>query len=216
MIYRLFGLVIACLVIWAGTPTQAFAEIDAHDRELLVQVRQGSLWEGPIGRQAEQRGSGQRVREVGRKLADDHDRLDAQVRALASKVRVELPAEPTAEQRSWIDEITGASGADFDRLYVNRARAAHGSIFGLASQVRAATRDDAMRSFAQTAVDTVMRHMTLLESTGIAETTSLMVAPGGGDELDGGDLALGVLMAGIAGGATFGLVRVLGASGRRG
>ncbi|ONF62626.1 DUF4142 domain-containing protein [Amycolatopsis keratiniphila] len=216
MIYRLFGLVIACLVIWAGTPTHAFAEIDAHDRELLVQVRQGSLWEGPISRQAEQRGSGQRVREVGRKLADDHDRLDAQVRALASKVRVELPAEPTEEQRSWSDEITGAVGADFDRLYVNRSRAAHGSVFGLASQVRAATRDDAMRSFAQTAVDTVMRHMTLLESTGIAETTSLMIAPGDGDELDGGDIALGVLMAGIAGGATFGLVRMLGTSGRRG
>ncbi|MFJ8913632.1 DUF4142 domain-containing protein [Amycolatopsis sp. NPDC102389] len=215
MIYRLFGLVTACLVIWVGTPAHAFAEIDSHDRELLVRVRQAGLWEGPISRQAEQRASGQRVREVGRKLADDHDRLDAQVRALASKVRVELPGEPTVEQRSWVDEITGAAGADFDRLYVNRARAAHGSIFGLASQVRAATRDDAMRSFAQTAVDTVMRQMTLLESTGIAETTSLMVAPGGGDELGGGDIALGVLMAGIAGGATFGLVRVLGTSGRR-
>ena len=30
------------------------------------------------------------------------------------------------------------------------------------------------------AVDTVMRQMTLLESSGIAETTSLMVAPGAG------------------------------------
>ncbi|MFI9455943.1 DUF4142 domain-containing protein [Amycolatopsis sp. NPDC052450] len=215
MIYRLLGVVIACLVIWVGTPARAFAEIDAHDRELLVRVRQAGLWEGPVSRQAEQRGSGQRVREVGRKLAEDHDRLDAQVRTLASKVRVELPAEPTEEQRAWIGEITAAGGADFDRLYVNRARAAHGSIFGLASQVRAATRDDAMRSFAQTAVDTVMRHMTLLESTGIAETTSLMVVATGGNELDGGDIALGVLMAGIAGGATFGLVRVLGSSGRR-
>ncbi len=215
MIYRLLGVAIACLVIWAGTPTAAFAEIDFRDRELLVRVRQAGLWEGPVSRQAEERGSGQRVREVGRKLADDHDRLDAQVRELASKVRVELPGEPTEEQRSWVDEITGAAGADFDRAYVNRARAAHGSIFGLASQVRAATRDDAMRSFAQTAVDTVMRHMTLLESTGVAETTSLMVVPAGGNELDGGDVALGVLMAGIAGGATFGLVRVLGSPGRR-
>ncbi|RSN08824.1 DUF4142 domain-containing protein [Streptomyces sp. WAC 05977] len=215
MIYRLLGVVIGCMVIWLGTPAQAFAEIDSHDRELLVRVRQAGLWEGPVSRQAEQRGSAQRVREVGRKLADDHDRLGAQVRTLASKVRVELPVEPTEEQRSWADEITGAAGADFDRLYVNRARAAHGSIFGLASHVRAATRDDAMRSFAQTAVDTVMRQMTLLESTGIAETTSLMVAPGGGNDLDGGDIALGMLMVGIAGGATFGLVRFLGVPGGR-
>ncbi|WP_414935525.1 DUF4142 domain-containing protein [Amycolatopsis sp. cmx-11-51] len=100
-----------------------------------------------------------------------------QARELASRIRVELPGEPTEEQRSWADEITGAAFADFDRVYVNRARAAHGSIFGLASQVRAATRDDAMRSFAQTAVDTVMRQMTLLESTGLAETISLTVSP---------------------------------------
>ncbi|OXM49007.1 DUF4142 domain-containing protein [Amycolatopsis alba] len=215
MIYRLLGVVIAFLVTGMGTPGIAFAGIDSHDRELLVRVRQAGLWEGPVSRQAEQRGSAQRVREVGRKLADDHDRLDAQVRELASKVRVELPGEPTEEQRSWVGEITGAGGADFDRLYVNRARAAHGSVFGLASQVRAASRDDAMRSFAQTAVDTVMRHMTLLESTGIAETTSLMVVSTGGNELGGGDIVFGVLMAAVAGGATFGLVRVLGAQGRR-
>ncbi|SFJ43198.1 protein of unknown function [Amycolatopsis regifaucium] len=154
------------------------------------------------------------MREVGRKLAEDHDRLHAQVRELASKVRVELPGEPTEEQRSWVDEISGAVGVDFDRVYVNRARAAHGGIFGLAAQVRAATRDDAMRSFAQTAVDTVIRHMTRLESTGIVETTSLMVVSTSGNELDGGDILLGVLMVGIAGGATFGLVRVLGSPGR--
>lgn len=215
MIYRLLGVVIACMVIWVGMPAHAYAEIDAHDRELLAAVRQAGLWEGPVSRQAEQRGGAQRVREVGRKLADDHDRLDAKVRELASRVRVELPDEPTEEQRSWVDEITGADSADFDRVYVNRSRAAHGSVFGLASQVRAATRDDAMRSFAQTAVDTVMRHMTLLESTGLAETTSLMVVSTGGNELDGGDLVLGVLTAGLAGGATFGLVRVLGSPGRR-
>ncbi|KFU79459.1 Predicted outer membrane protein [Amycolatopsis lurida] len=215
MIYRLLGVMIGCLVIWVGTPAVAFAEIDSPDRELLVRVRQAGLWQGPASRLAEHRASARRVREVGRKLADDHDRLDAQARTFASKTGVELPGEPTEEQRSWADEITGAAGADFDRLYVNRARAAYGSLFGLASHVRAATRDDEMRSFAQIAVDTVMRHMSLLESTGIAETTSLMVVPAGGDELDGGDLALGMLMVGIAGGATFGLVRVLGTQGRR-
>lgn len=215
MIFRLLGLVIACMVIWVGTPAHASAEIDAHDRELLVRVRQAGLWEGPVSRQAEQRGNGQRVREVGRKLADDHDRLDAQVRELAPRVGVTLPSEATEEQRSWVDEITGSVGADFDRAYVNRARAAHGSIFGLASQVRSATRDDAMRSFAQTAVDTVMRHMTLLESTGIAETTSLMVVSTDGNSLDGGDVVLGLIMVGIAAGATFALVRVLGSPGRR-
>ncbi|SFJ43230.1 hypothetical protein [Amycolatopsis regifaucium] len=44
MIYRLLGMVLGCLAIWVGLPTHVYAEIDAHDRELLVEVRQAGLW----------------------------------------------------------------------------------------------------------------------------------------------------------------------------
>ena len=40
-------------------------------------------------------------------------------------------------------------------------------MFGLVSEVRAGTRNDEIRAFAQQANDVVMKHMTLLESTGL-------------------------------------------------
>ncbi len=130
------------------------------------------------------------------------------------RLAVGLPDTPTADEQSWADEIAAAAGGDLDRVYVNRMRAAYGSLFGLASEVRAGTRDDNVRSFAQTVVDTTLRHMTLLESTGLAETTSLLVSARTDNTIDGGAVALGAVLVAIATAATFGLVRLLGSPGK--
>jgi predicted outer membrane protein len=111
--------------------------------------------------------SDQRVREVGRTLAADHHRLDEQTRAAARKLQVELPDEPNLDQQGWIAELTGKRGHDFDLAFANRLRVAHGRVFAVVAEVRATTRNGLVRSFAQTAVDVVMKHMSLLESTGL-------------------------------------------------
>ena len=56
--------------------------------DLLVEVRLAGLWEGPTGQQAEQQASSAEVREVGRKLADEHAQLDAEVRRVADQLGV--------------------------------------------------------------------------------------------------------------------------------
>ena len=143
----------------------------------------------PASRLAADRATNRRVRAVAVRIADDQARLDVALRAVADRLAVTLPAEPTDQERGWADEIAADSGDEFDRAYVNRLRAEYGTLFGLASDVRAGTRDDDVRAFAQTAVDTSLGHLTLLESTGLAETTSLLVSATEDDTLGGGDLA---------------------------
>jgi hypothetical protein len=74
----------------------------------------------------------------------------------------------------------------------------------LIAQVRATTYNDVIREFAQAAVNTVLRHMTLLESTGLVQSDALYIGSGdmtpyqpvpGRDELFLGiAAALGVLI----------------------
>ncbi|MET8141210.1 DUF4142 domain-containing protein [Sphaerisporangium sp. NPDC005288] len=147
------------------------------DRDFLVKVRQAGLWEIPTGQQAQDRAASSRVKEVGLQLAADHTKLDEQVRALAAKLNVALPSTPNADQQGWMAELSGLNGAAYDKVFADRLRGAHGKVFQVVSVVRAGTKNSEIRAFAQVAVDVVMKHMTLLESTGKVDFAALPTPP---------------------------------------
>ncbi|GAB2753965.1 DUF4142 domain-containing protein [Amycolatopsis magusensis] len=241
---RLLSLLAVCLLsvaslLCGASLASAQGELSPSDEEILVKVRLAGLWEGPISQLMFERSTNPKVKDVGKHLSEEHAVLDGEVQKTAAQVGVSLPSQPTAQQQGWMDEISGKTGADADRTYVNLARAAHGTVFPLVSTVRATTKNDAVRSFAQKAVNAVMRHMTLLESTGLARADSLTSAPAQsaapaaaqgqqagvagsrsvtsaavqntGDELGFGSVVLGVLAGLVAIAATLGLVRWFGA-----
>src|ERR1044071_6237216 len=97
------------------------------DRDVLNRVKQAGLWERPSGLWAQTMASSQRVKEVGAQLAADHLQLDISVEAVAKKLGVTLPQAPTAEQEGWMKEEREAkTPQDFDRIFTERLRGAHG------------------------------------------------------------------------------------------
>lgn len=200
--------------------------ISALDKELLVKVRLAGLWEMPMGEEAKTRAASTRVKEVGAQLASDHMFLDERVVRLASQMGVALPNEANADQQSWMAEMRSLTGAAFDDSFANRLRAAHGSIFPAIGTVRANTRNEAIRQFAQVCNQIVLKHMTLLESTnmvtdmGLSKPVAAGVAPAAavrGDPVRAsaqipadGPSALVVLLMCLAGAVvTIGILRVL-------
>ncbi|GAA3800922.1 hypothetical protein GCM10022226_20660 [Sphaerisporangium flaviroseum] len=185
-------LVIATITVFTIAPNAFTAAIGASpsdwsdtdsgplgpaDRDFLVKVRQAGLWEIPTGQQAQQRAGSNRVKEVGRHLIEDHTKLDAQVLALAAKLSVELPSTPNPDQQGWMAELSTKTGQEYDKTFADRLRAAHGKVFTAVAAVRAGTKNAEIRSFAQVAVDVVMKHMTLLESTGRVDFAALPTPP---------------------------------------
>ncbi|WP_225262705.1 DUF4142 domain-containing protein [Nonomuraea cavernae] len=147
------------------------------DHDLLVKVRQAGLWEIPVGRWTAERAESQRVKEVGEHLVEDHTKLDAVTRQYAARLGVALPDEPSPEQQSWMAQLAAESGPAFDRDFANLLRAAHGKVFSVVAGVRAGTRNSEIRKFSQHAVNVVMKHMTLLESTGLVDYDQLPEPP---------------------------------------
>ncbi|GGM71864.1 hypothetical protein GCM10012275_47980 [Longimycelium tulufanense] len=148
--------------------------LNDDDRTLLKKVRLAGLWELPMAKEAPQHNPGQRTREVAKHLVADHEPLDVQTRKLAAKLGVPIPDEPAPEQKEWMAELRAASGPEFDRIFAKRLRAAHGQVYIVAAKVRAGTKNNDMRAFAQTAVNLVGKHMALLESTGLVDGDSLV------------------------------------------
>ncbi|OZM82842.1 DUF4142 domain-containing protein [Pseudonocardia sp. MH-G8] len=164
-----------------------FGPLGPADRDLLVKVRLAGLWEGPTSQQAEQQASSAEVKDIARKISAEHAELDEEVRRVANQLGVLLPSAPSAQQNAWMDEISSATGSDYDRVYVQRLREAHGAVLPVISEVRSSTRNDMVRDFAVTAAEFVGRHHDYLESTGLVDYSAL---PHHGPGLFGGGTEL--------------------------
>lgn len=192
---RALATVLAMLFLFSGVTVTAQAQpadtggvqdtptgpLTANDRELLVKVRQAGLWEMPMGELTATKGSNARVKQIGRMIMLDHMMLDTATKKAAAQLGVTIPDVPSPAQQSWMDEISALDGDAFDQAFVARLRAAHGQVFMFIAKVRSGTRNDTIRPFAQAGIDVVMKHMTLLESTGIAGDSSFAEpTPAGG------------------------------------
>jgi predicted outer membrane protein len=164
--------VLALLAPGSASTAQTTAVSDT-DAVLLTKVRQAGLWEMPSGMMAMEKGS-PLVQKVGFAIMMDHGRLDVATRALSAKLNSPVPDQPSEEQRGWLaEQVAAAPGPAFDRVFANRLRAAHGAVFAVLAQLRAGTRNDDVRAFATVGNQAVMRHMTMLESTGMVDYTAL-------------------------------------------
>jgi hypothetical protein len=123
------------------------------------------------------------VREVGRKLGIEHAQLDAEVRAVAEQLGVLLPNAPSTTQMGYMDQISRQTGAEYDRVFVQTVREAHGQVLPVIAEVRASTQNELVREFAATADEFVTRHHVYLESTGLVDFSAL---PSRGPGLFGG------------------------------
>ncbi|BBH66666.1 hypothetical protein ACTI_33510 [Actinoplanes sp. OR16] len=196
-------------------------DISAADRDFVVKVRLAGLWEIPAGEMAQDKSDSTRIKKIGRSIADQHSELDQLTRDAAEKLKIKLPNEPNEDQQGWLDEMEESEGPDFDGIYIDRLRAAHGKIFPAIAAIRAGTRNDTVRKLAQQANQFVMTHMTLLESSNIVDYEALPTvpppaaatskAPAAATVLSADESGLGgsntpLLLAALAGGLAVGVV----------
>jgi putative membrane protein len=147
------------------------------DVDFVIKVRLAGLWEIPAGEMAQERSKSNRIKKIGQDIADQHGSLDALVLAAAKKLDIDLPNKPNKDQQGWLDEMEAAQGEEFDQIYVDLLRAAHGKIFPAIATIRTSTRNDTVRKLAQRTNQFVMTHLTLLESSGIVDFEALPTAP---------------------------------------
>jgi hypothetical protein len=69
--------------------------------------------------------------------------------------------------------MDAANGDEFDTVFANRLRAAHGKVYAFAAQMRAGTKNELVRILATQAMITVFDHMKVLEDTGKVDFAAL-------------------------------------------
>ncbi|AQT75494.1 hypothetical protein B1K54_31110 [Streptomyces sp. fd1-xmd] len=156
-----------------GTVSTAFGPLTAADRDFVRKVRLAGLWELPAGRQAQQRGTRPAIRTAGDHLVDGHTELDRQAIQVGQALGIDLPNQPSAQQQDWLGQLNRAKGEEYERLFAQLLRRAHGKVFSLLAGIRAQTRNSMVRALATSANATVLDHITVLEATGLVDFDGL-------------------------------------------
>ncbi|PAZ15837.1 Tat pathway signal sequence domain protein [Streptomyces sp. SA15] len=160
-------------VLNSETVSTQYGPLSALDRDFVTKVRLAGLWELPAGQQALRKGTTPAVQTAGRHLIEGHIFLDERVRDVASKLGLELPNEPTDQQKQWLATLNSAQSVAYDREFANILRLAHGKVFSVVAQVRAGTRNSLVRALADDANTTVLDHIKVLEATGYVDFDAL-------------------------------------------
>lgn len=161
-----------------GMTDDGAGTMSAADKDFVIKVRLAGLWEIPAGNMAQEKSDDPRIVKIGKSIAEQHVVLDKLDRDAAKKLGIDLPNKPNGDQQGWLNEMRVAgTSRQFDQIFVDRLRAAHGKIFPAIATIRASTRNDSVRKLAQQANQFVLTHITLLESSGIVDYGALPTAP---------------------------------------
>jgi putative membrane protein len=152
--------------VTGDTVNTQWGPLTAADRDLIVRVRLAGLWELPAGQQAMEKSASAAVKEAANHLIVGHNDLDRRVRSISAQLNVPLPNQPNAQQQGWLNEMSAAQGTEYDKVWANLLRSAHGKIFPAIATVRNTTRNTLVRQLASDANQTVLDHITILEKTG--------------------------------------------------
>ncbi|MFI0776554.1 DUF4142 domain-containing protein [Streptomyces sp. NPDC021212] len=157
-----------------GTVTTQYGPLTPTDRDFVRKVKLAGLWELPSGRMGKERGTTEAVKTAGQHLIDGHTELNRRTDEVAQALGITLPTQPNDQQQGWLDEMTKApNSAEFERLFAQFLRAAHGKVFNLVAQVRAQSKNSMVRSLATRANTIVLDHITVLEDTGLVDYDAL-------------------------------------------
>ena len=176
---------IAVLTVWhdpqivsIGYKDTQAGPIGPSDRDLLYKVKQAGLWEMPVGHELANKSTSPDIRALGARISIEHMQLDLMTERVATSLNVQLPEEPTPDQKRWISELSSMDpSAEYDRQAVFYLRRAHGQVLPVLAQVKAGTRNEEIREFATQAMVYVSRHMQYLDDSGLVDYSELPEPP---------------------------------------
>src|SRR4028119_1524790 len=77
---------------------------NAPDGDFILEAASGGLMEVELGRYASTNAASARVKEFGRMMVTDHTKANTQLKAIAGKKNVTLPAAPTGKHQTHISD----------------------------------------------------------------------------------------------------------------
>ncbi|SOE01513.1 DUF4142 domain-containing protein [Blastococcus haudaquaticus] len=194
------------------TAAPALAAPSEQDTAWMQLAHQSNLTEIAAGTAAQQQATTQEVKDLGAMFIQMHTELDTALTQAAQQLGVQLPAEPSPEQKQQLAAVQANTGQAFDTAWIAQQIGSHSTTLAATQKELASGSDETVLTLARTSTPVVQQHLVELRTVAAKYGVPTSVPGGtGGQAADDGTMGLGWGLAGLGavaiGAGAFGLVR---------
>ena len=136
----------------------AFAAATAKkDSSFAMKAAQGGASEVELGKLAQNQASDPKVKEFAQRMVADHSKANDELKSTASGM--DLPSEPSKEQKAEIQRLTKLQGAEFDKEYSHYMLKDHEHDVADFKKEANSGQDPNIKGFAQKTLPTLEQHL---------------------------------------------------------
>jgi putative membrane protein len=144
----------------ARTSPESTGSTDA--KAFIKEAAVGGMAEVQLGKLAQERGSSQDVKDFGKRMVEDHTKVNQDLQALAAQKKVDVPTDVDAKHKATYDRLSKMSGEAFDRAYMQEMLNDHRSDVA-AFKKASSSGDPDVQAFASRSLPTLEQHLSQAE-----------------------------------------------------
>jgi putative membrane protein len=147
----------------ADNPDTATMARKVDDSKFVKDAALGGMAEVELGKLATQKASSDAVKQFGQKMVDDHSKANDQLKEIASKENISIPASLDSKHQSRIEKLSKLSGPDFDKAYVKDQVKDHKKDVSQFKNEAESGSNPNIKQFASTTLPTLQEHLSMAQ-----------------------------------------------------
>jgi putative membrane protein len=159
--FTLAGLALAATVALPtpGLAADAAATLSSGDKSFVMEAACGGMAEVALGELAQQKGQSDAVKQFGKHMVDDHSKVNNELKELAGRKGVVVPAALKPKHQKIVDSLSKLSGAEFDKQYMREMVKDHESDVAAFQKEGDKGKDAELTSWVKQTLPTLQDHL---------------------------------------------------------
>ena len=147
------------------TPKSSTASKSASaDNAFVIKAAQANMAEVELGRVAAEKAMRDEVKKFGQMMVEDHTKAGDELKTIATQKNVTWPTEIDREHKALQSKLSGLSGAEFDRAYMQAMVDGHKKVAADVRKESTSGKDSDVKAWAAKTLPTVEMHLKQAES----------------------------------------------------
>lgn len=137
--------------------------VSPADGEWVTKAGTAGMAEVQMGNLALQKAQSADVKAFAQRMVTDHSKANEELQQIVTAKGLALPAQLDSEHQSGVDHLSGLSGAEFDKAYMQHMVADHEKAIGLFQTGSTSSQDPDIKAFAAKNLPVIQEHAKLAQ-----------------------------------------------------